>query len=161
MEAANAVLLPAFVFWAAPPQSAVQLGGTILSLAAACVLLVIGAVYWYAVLVRSEGNNVPSQSLLGLLDRWERPILFLVGAACITGVAMPIAYGWSGPNVAALICAVLAVLEYVNYFKVQLQNFDHGPDWRRLRAGKGFKRAHLGRDLAQFRASNPRNRGGH
>lgn len=153
METANALLVPAFVLWIAPPQSAVQLAATSLSLAAACVLLVVGARYWFAVVERSRGDSEPSAALMKLLDRWERPILVLVGAACITSTAMPIAYGWSGPNVAALICAVLAVLEYVNYFQVQLQNFDHGPDWRRLWAGKGLRRAHLGRDLAQYRAS--------
>ena len=155
MEAANAVLVPAFVFWIAPPEDAVQLAVLGLSLAAACVLLVIGARYWFAVVERSKGNMAPTASLMKLLDPWERPIQFLVAAACVTSMGMLIANGSSWPNVAALICALLAVLEYVNYFQFQLQNFDHAPDWRRLRKGRRLRRAHLGRDLAHFRNSKP------
>lgn len=155
MEAANAVLVPAFVVWIVPPQDAVQLAVLGLSLAAVCVLLVVGARYWFAVVERSKGNLAPTASLMKLLDLWERPIKLLVAAACLTSMGMLIANGWSGANVAALICALLAVLEYINYFQFQLQNFDHAPDWQRLRKQRRLRRAHLGRDLAQFRNPKP------
>jgi hypothetical protein len=34
---------------------------------------------------------------------------------------------------------------------VQLQHFDNGADFKRLIGGRGFRRAHLARDLAAYR----------
>ena len=80
----------------------------------------------------------------------EAPALVLTLAGCATALA-----GWRVPawsagladrNVATA-CAVLAVLEYVNYYHRQLQHFDSREDFRRLLSGKGFRKSWLARDL--------------
>jgi hypothetical protein len=45
---------------------------------------------------------------------------------------------------------LLAVLEYINYYHVQLQHFDHAPDWKRLISGRGFRRSHLAREIERW-----------
>ena len=65
-------------------------------------------------------------------DQW--PLLF------------PVFSGLADRNVATA-CAVLAVLEYVNYYHRQLQHFDSREDFRRLLTGKGFRKSWLARDL--------------
>ena len=47
------------------------------------------------------------------------------------------------------VAALLAVLEYVNYYHRQLQHFDNASDWRRLLAGRGFRPSQLSRDLVR------------
>jgi hypothetical protein len=46
---------------------------------------------------------------------------------------------------AAVFFGLLAVLEYVNYYHVQLNHFDNAADFRRLLSGKGFRKPHLAR----------------
>lgn len=156
MEAANVLLVPAFALWIAPPRSAVELAAMLVALAPACILLIAGALYWRAIVRRTEGTDAPMLSLMRALDRIERPALILIAMSWVINVAVIAIQGWSVPLWAALACSLLATLEYVNYFKVQLQHFDHASDWRRLRSGRGFRRAHLGRDLDSFRRSRPR-----
>jgi hypothetical protein len=50
-------------------------------------------------------------------------------------------------RIAATACAVLAALEYVNYYHRQLQHFDNWADFKRLIAGKGFRKSWMARDL--------------
>jgi hypothetical protein len=88
---------------------------------------------------------------LRIADCAEWPVILLLAAAWAAGAIGFAANGMSRPVIAALACSALGTLEYVNYFKLQLQNFDHAPDLKRLLAGKGFRRAHLGRDLAAYR----------
>ena len=58
--------------------------------------------------------------------------------------------GVSGASAGALALSILAVLEYINYYHVQLQNFDHGPTWRRFLRRRSFPRAHMAKDLELF-----------
>jgi hypothetical protein len=46
---------------------------------------------------------------------------------------------------------LLAILEFVNYYHVQLQHFDHAEDFQRLLAGKGFRRSHLSKSIRAYR----------
>lgn len=55
--------------------------------------------------------------------------------------------GGAIPDLVALGLAVLAGLEYVNYYHVQLQHFDNAADIKRLLSGRGFRPAHLARAL--------------
>jgi hypothetical protein len=50
-------------------------------------------------------------------------------------------------QIAATACAALAALEYVNYYHRQLQHFDSWADFKRLLAGKGFRKSWMARDL--------------
>jgi hypothetical protein len=43
------------------------------------------------------------------------------------------------------------VLEYINYYVVQLQHFDHASDFKRLLSGRGFREAHLAKALRAYR----------
>ena len=47
----------------------------------------------------------------------------------------------------------LAALEYVNYYKFQVQHFDNWADFKRLMTGRGFRKAHMARDIAAGRAT--------
>ncbi len=89
-------------------------------------------------------------------DRVQLPILFLVGVSWVATVRALVVVGWSGAVVAAFICSGLATLEYVNYFHVQLQYFDHAADIKRLMNGGGLRRAHMAKDLAAFRKTKQR-----
>jgi hypothetical protein len=73
----------------------------------------------------------------------------------VSAVAL-VANGWSGAVIAALACSALGSLEYVNYYRVQLQHFDNLADFKRLLGGRGFRKAHLARDLAAFREAKGR-----
>ncbi len=53
---------------------------------------------------------------------------------------------------------LLAVLEYINYYHVPLQHFDHAPDWQRLVSGRWFRRSHLAREIE--RRKRDQRRGG-
>jgi hypothetical protein len=48
--------------------------------------------------------------------------------------------------------ALLALLEYVNYYRWQLQYFDHLPDFRALVKRRRLKRAHMARAIKRWRS---------
>ena len=52
---------------------------------------------------------------------------------------------------AAAALSLLASLEYVNYFHVQLQHFDNRADFQRLGTRRRFRRSHLAKDIARWR----------
>jgi hypothetical protein len=64
--------------------------------------------------------------------------------------------GLSTQLVAPAVLLLLAVLEYVNYYHVQLQHFDHAPDWQRLVSGRGFRRSHLAREIDRWKRARRR-----
>lgn len=80
---------------------------------------------------------------------------------CWTTIISAVVSVWSiltlGPIVAtitALGFSILAVLEYINYYHIQLQNFDHGPTFRRFLKRRTFPRAYLAKDLEIWRKSD-------
>ena len=147
MEAANVLFVPlvlvllseARLTWIA-----------LVPMAATMLLLVIGALYWRGKVrqLRGEGRDFPA--LLRGIAAWRLPALVLTLAGCATA-----AVGWLVPEWSAGLadrnvatgCAVLAVLEYVNYYHRQLQHFDNRADFQRLVTGKGFRKSWLARDL--------------
>ncbi|GID27406.1 hypothetical protein [Paractinoplanes brasiliensis] len=109
------------------------------------LLLLQGAAYWRAKL---RALSPPQRALpwrpFFLAARATNPILLLAGIA-LTGYAAvtdPGRSSWPG-----LAFAVFAVLEYINYFHLQLAN-DTRADLRRLRH-HGLRRSHLARDLSR------------
>lgn len=153
MEAANVVLVPALaigaVAWAGervPPTLIYALYPNI-------AMLAIGALYWRAALKRLQGDPKPMAYWMGWISGLQRFVVVLVFLAC--GAALIDL--WSGGGVTAariaiLALVVLALAEYVNYYHVQLQHFDHAADFRRLLAGKGFRPSHMARDLKAYRS---------
>jgi hypothetical protein len=156
MEAANVVLLPAlawFVVWNAGGTLTVAL---FVALLACSWLLLIGVLYWRAVLRRMEGAATAFEYWLPRLAAVEwLSAVFALAAAIATALEFVLGAGaWSASLIAAAVLTMLAALEYVNYYKVQLQHFDHWADFKRLMTGRGFRKAHMARDIAAWRAAS-------
>jgi hypothetical protein len=148
MEAGNVLLVPAVPIvlawrWNEPLGAA-----SLVSLGAACLLLIVGACYWRARHLELLDGRATTPTV-----RWiarGRPWwIGATAAAVLAAVA-----SWAGAAAGSLdrwvatVAAALAVAEYVNYFHVQLQHFDNIADLRRLLTGQGLRRAHLARDIA-------------
>jgi hypothetical protein len=151
MEMGCAVIIPCVVLAKAFPRTPSEVAAVALSLLGASLLLLLGGAYWFGVLQKAKGEPSAHRTVMRIADRAEWPVVLLLAAAWIATAIAFAGNGMSPPVIAALGCSALATLEYVNYFKVQLQNFDHAPDLKRLLSGRGFRRAHLGRDLAALR----------
>lgn len=158
MEAANVLVLPAaallWLIWMEVPARALVDPALILSIVACATLLALGALYWRAALHRALGRRSTMQQLVPVLAALQAPCLW----ACIAVVAaLPVSVllggaGWQPVHTASAVVGGLAVLEYVNYYRIQLNHFDNAADWRRLLAGRGFQPAHMARDIARWRA---------
>ncbi|MCC6924600.1 hypothetical protein [Novosphingobium sp.] len=152
MEAGNAIALPLLMF----ALSKGQLGWvSLIPMSAMVMLLVIGALYWRGKVRQLRGKAHNSSRTLEVIDYLQERALVLTLTGCATAVA-----GWLVPGlavgtadkIAASVSAVLALLEYINYYHRQLQHFDNKADFRRLLAGKGFRQSWMARDLAAWRA---------
>jgi len=156
MEAANALFVPAIALYFGRPITAAGAAFLAIALIPTVLLLVVGALYWRAALARLEGDRRPLDGLMRRLDPAQKPLMLLSGASVAAAAGALLNQGWTAASIAALVCAVLAVLEYLNYFVLQLQNFDHTPDLARLAQGRGLRRAHMARDLAAYRKRRSR-----
>lgn len=154
MEALNVVLLPLIVLlmvWTSDGAPNLTLA---IALAANAVLLVIGACYWRVVLLRVEGDARPFERWLPRLAAAE-PFALALTALTVAVTAFDLATGggtWPAERIASAAMTALAVLEYVNYYRFQLQYFDHAPDFAALLKRRTLKRAHMARDIAEWRA---------
>ncbi len=153
MEAANVLFVPAFaiglVLWA---------GGTVsIALVVAAIacsaLLVIGALYWRAVLRQMEGAPGVMAFWIPRLAAVEALSLVLVAGAVAANVVefVQAGGGWTPARIGAVALTALAALEYVNYYRVQLQHFDNWADFKRLITGRGLRQAHMARDIQAWR----------
>jgi len=154
VEAMNIVLVPAMglgaVIW-----DVGQVRPALIVAALACgALLMIGALYWRAVLRRIEGRRDIFDFWLPRIAACE-PAAIGITIAAILGATLDCLFidnDWTLTRIATVILAVLAALEYVNYYKIQLQHFDNWADFRRLITGKGFRKSHMACDIAALRA---------
>jgi hypothetical protein len=158
LEVANAALIPATILFVLyQTDEAVGLG-----LAIACVpmcgLLLVGGLYWRGKLQQLEGQGQALEQALRLAAGARLPLLATTFLALVLAVGV-----WFAPGLAASAgerwaitgAAVLAALEYVNYYHRQLQHFDNAPDFRRLVTGRGFQRAWMARDLDRMERNQP------
>jgi hypothetical protein len=159
IEAGNVVFLPAIAIYIV-----LRSGGTIsvalvLSCLACSFLLVIGTIVLRMMLRKARGEAGATTARIPLLLRLRWPALALCVAAA---VALGMECLDAGPQLSAQFLApaallLLAVLEYINYYHIQLQHFDHAPDWKRLISGRGFRPSHLAREIERWkRAQRPR-----
>jgi hypothetical protein len=152
MEAMNILLVPGAAFLFAPPKAPVEIVAMVLASLATATFLLVGALYWRGLDRRLRaGDRAGLEQALSIGDRLEKPglaLIFFAGAGSALAVAFQ---GWTWPCVAACLLTLLAALEYVNYYKRQLQHFDNWTDFKRLITGRGFKPAHMARELAAFR----------
>ncbi|WP_126173007.1 multidrug transporter [Altericroceibacterium xinjiangense] len=146
MEAACAVSFPLLAAWMVEPDGGREIAGVVLAVTASCCLLAVGALYWHAALCRVRGNPEPMRHALRIARRLKRPLLALAIASLVWAVFLCF-LDPSSAALAALGFSALAVLEYVNYYHVQLQNFDHLPDFKRLLRRRRLRQAHLAADL--------------
>jgi hypothetical protein len=159
LEAANVVLLPFAVLIIVATSDGTPDLTLAVALIANSFLLVIGACYWRIVLLRVEGDPKPFARWLPRLAAAE-PAAVALTALTVAVTSFDLATGggtWPAERVAAVAMTALAVLEYVNYYRFQLQYFDHAPDFAALLKRKTLKRAHMARDIAEWRAK-PRQR---
>jgi hypothetical protein len=154
MEAANAAIVPALAVSLVWSSSGVTTAALWVSAIACSVLLVIGALYWRAALRRLEGAP-------NVFDYWIQRLAAVEGLslalACLAvGVTIwefwSAGWTWNNARTAAVVLTTLAALEFVNYYRVQLQHFDNWADFKRLVTGRGFRAAHMARDIAEWRS---------
>lgn len=156
MEAGNVLLVPIIVWlmvWSAgdAPDAAFWLG------AVACSwLLIVGTAAWLLVLARMDGKATLAEGLVAFCAHAEIPSLLLLIVATGAAAQSVIAAGWPPRTIAAAGLTLLGWLEYVNYYHWQLQNFDSAIDVKRLMAGRGLRRAHMGRAVRAWRQARGR-----
>jgi hypothetical protein len=151
LEAANVVVLPAVATWLVLRAGDAVSAPMVLSMVATSALLVVGAIAWRMELagLRSERDFAPR--VLPWLALVQSPTL-LLSLASVGGAVFEVwRESWSPSAIAAATLAALAVLEYINYYVVQLQHFDHAADFKRLLSGRGFREAHLAKALRAYR----------
>lgn len=157
MEAGNVLLVPLIVWamvWSAEdaPDAAMWLG-----VVACSFLLVVGTAAWLLVLAGLDGKPAQATRLVAFCARAEIVSLLLLAAATLAAASAVITGGWPPRALAAAGLTLLGWLEYVNYYHWQLQNFDSQIDAKRLAAGRGLRRAHMGRAVRAWRARRRRN----
>lgn len=154
MEAANVVLVPALALGAIAYAGERVPAALIYALYPNIAMLGIGALYWRAALRRLQGDPKPMAYWMGWISGLQRFVVVFLFLAC--GAALIEVWSGGGATVgriAILALVVLALAEYVNYYHIQLQHFDHAADFKRLLAGRGFRASHMARDLKAYRAA--------
>ena len=152
MEAANVLFVPGLALALGWPKTAIGAIALTSSMMATAIFLVVGALYWRGVDRRLRGLGKGSlDQALSVADRLERLGLFATTAAIVATLATIVIDGFTATSIAAGLLALLAVLEYVNYYRLQLQHFDNVADLRRLFTTGRLRRAHLARDLEDYR----------
>ncbi len=155
LEAANVVILPALAVTLVLRAGDEVSLPVVIGLSAASLLLIVGAAAWRMALAELDGNHTLVRRLLPWLAEVRWPTLVLSGVAVLAASAEIWADGgWSPSAIAASISAALAALEWVNYYRVQLQHFDHMADLRRLVSGHGFREAYLAKAIRRWEAAN-------
>ena len=154
LEAGNVLFVPMCAGLLAWSADGVLTPAFWLAALACAALLAIGAVYWRAVYRRMQGAPGLFDTAIPWLAKAE-PWSGLLVLAALAAVAAELWLEptWPPGRIAAAALAALAVLEFVNYYRIQLQHFDNAADMRRLLTGRGFRKAHLARDIAAWRAT--------
>jgi hypothetical protein len=152
MEAANVFFLPvaatATIMYFSDSVSL----PVVLTMLSCSSLLVVGTVALRMHLEDVKGNRAFGARALPWLSlaQWPSLGLAIIGL-CAAGDERWADGRWTASAVVATILAVLALLEYINYYVVQLQHFDHKADIKRDFSGQGFKEAHLAKALRKYR----------
>ena len=157
VEAANIVAVPGLAVWAVIRSGNTISFSLIVAMAAACFMLLIGTFALRMQLETAKGRRPFGQRWLPWLSQGQLPALVMVVASVVgSGFQLWVDGRLSGVAIVTVVCSLLALLEYINYYHVQLQNFDHMPDLKRFMAGGGFRESHLAKALRSFRARRRR-----
>ncbi|MEO1028094.1 MAG: hypothetical protein AAFX02_03440 [Pseudomonadota bacterium] len=154
LELGNVILVPVTMVYVAH-----ALGSPIGWLSGMCIvpmagLLAIGGLYWRGKLKAIQFDKSELDRALLFAHVLQGPLIILTSLALLAMTIGWILPGYSvglGDRIVATIAAVLALLEYINYYHRQVQHFDHPSDWQRLIAGDGFRPSQMSVDLRQWR----------
>jgi hypothetical protein len=150
MEAGNVLLIPAMGYAMLWSGDVTPDAAAIAGMAACSLLLLIGAAAWRMALAGLDGDTMLAEELTAACA-WAEWLAVLVLATAMASASV-MEVGWRPNSFAAAGFTLMGWLEYVNYYHVQLQNFDSTIDIKRLQAGRGLRRAHLGRSVRAWRA---------
>ena len=158
LEAGNVVFVPALAVYLVLSAGGTITAALVLSCLACSFLLVIGTIVLRMMLRKARGEPDATKTRIPLLIRLRWPAL---GMCVASAVALGMECFDPGPQLSAQFLApaallLLAVLEYINYYHVQLQHFDHASDWQRLVSGRGFRRSHLAREIERWKGDQRR-----
>ncbi len=151
IEAFNALLVPGLAIYYGWPRDAPGAAALALANLAVVIGLIVGAIYWLALAERIAGNAAPMRRALTIAHLAQLPMLVVTVVAAMASAALVATRGLNPSTAITAGIALLAALEYINYYHVQLQHFDNLADWRKLTRGRGFRKAHMARDLATWR----------
>ena len=153
IEAGNAVVIPALAVYLVLESGGRISTALVLSGLACSFLLVIGTIVLRKMLLKARGEASAFADRIPLLLRlrWPAIALCVAAAAAIGTEWLSGGLELSAQCVAPAVLLLLALLEYVNYYHIQLQHFDHAPDWQRLVSGRGFRRSHLAREIDRWK----------
>lgn len=150
MEAGNMLLLPAFVLYLTKLQISLW---TVVAIIAVVVLLGVGALYWRIKLHQFQGNTERFKPTMVLIKRLQLPSLVLtlisLGLCGLLWLRPDFSKGLPD-QIAISAMAVLAALEYVNYYHRQLNYFDNKADLKRVFSGNGFRTSKMRHDLNEL-----------
>ena len=158
IEASNAVFIPALAVYLVLTSGGRISTALVLSGLACSFLLVIGTIVLRMMLCKARGEPNAIADRIPLLVRMRWPAIALCVAAAVANGTEWLGSGLelSAQCLAPAVLLLLAVLEYVNYYHVQLQHFDHAPDWQRLVSGRGFRRSQLAREIDRWQREQRR-----
>ena len=153
-ELLNVGLVPALMFFSAFAYEYALGWGSYAAMMPMCGLLYIGGIYWRAKCRALDEVAAPIRRVMPFISKAQIPLLLLSLIAIAIAILL-----WVKPNLSAsrgdqwtaTVAAILAGLEYINYYHRQLQHFDHWPDFKRLVTGKGFRRAQMAVDLGRWK----------
>jgi hypothetical protein len=154
MEAGNSLLLPGAAVLLATPKHFPEMLALGISIVSCAGFLLVGAAYWWGLdrRLRCSDRTAIAKALV-LADRLELPLLAATTAAAVAVVYALFQGGWARPVIGAALLTLLAALEYVNYYHRQLQHFDNWNAFKRLITRLRLPRAHMARDLAEYRST--------
>jgi Na+/H+-translocating membrane pyrophosphatase len=150
LEAGSAIALPAAGMLLVANADDTTGPFAFLAMASASVILAIGCACWRTALAHVEGDTLLAHKIMAVLKHSRTPAQIAAIAGSLGGLGeLALDKAFTASAIAAIVFGGLAVLEYVNYYIVQLQHFDHWPDFKRLISGRGFRKPYLAKAIVR------------
>ena len=117
-------------------------------------LLIQGTIYWYAKLIRlrNENNSTTPIGVVRLLHHMKVVNVFILIAGIFAFILDIVKYNSSLPVtglVISMFIYIFAILEFINYFYVQL-SYDNGKDMKNLIRRRKLKISSLRKDFKRI-----------
>jgi len=153
----NVFLLPGFMIFLALTSGYKLSWYSYFTMIPMCGLLYVGGIYWRSKWQALDEGIKPVWHVMPRISKAQYPLLLFsiiaIGIALLLWVH-PSLSASRGDQWTATVGAAAAGLEYVNYYHRQLQHFDHMSDFKRLLAGRGFRKSQMARDLKSWKRGN-------